>query len=205
MEKLDFLENGVLENFDKVIVFIHGWKGNKNSFQSLSSIIKIQNAKWVFPQAPYKLNDLEESYSWSYDNNDGTYQIDQTVELLNNFLDENVLNTINSRNVFFIGFSQGATVCYEFILQSKYSWGGVFPVAGFKRDKNKFFTVHPNQMKTPIVIGHGLKDDIIPIESSEDIFKDLKENNCKVSFEKFNGGHKISINYLKKIQALVNG
>ena len=47
-EKLDFLENGVLENFDKVIVFIHGWKGNKDSFTSLSSILKIKSPLFCF-------------------------------------------------------------------------------------------------------------------------------------------------------------
>ena len=204
MAKLEFLENGDLENFNKVIIFIHGWKGSKDSFQSLSSIIKIQNAKWVFPQAPYKLKGLDESYSWSYENSDGTYQIKQTVDLLDNFLDEHILSNIDSKNVFFIGFSQGATVCYEFILQSKYPWGGVFPVAGFKRNQDKIFTIHSSQIHTPIIIGHGVKDDVIPIESSENIYKELKQNNCNVYFEKFNGGHKISINYLKKIQELVN-
>ena len=204
MAKLEFLENGDLENFNKVIIFIHGWKGNKDSFQSLSSIIKMKNTKWVFPQAPYKLKGLDESYSWSYENSDGTYQIKQTVELLDNFLDEHVLCSIDSKNVFFIGFSQGATVCYEFILQSKYPWGGVFPVAGFKRNQDKIFTVHPSQIHTPIIIGHGIKDEVIPIESSENIYKELKQNNCNVYFEKFSGGHKISINYLKKIQELVN-
>ena len=32
----------------------------------------------------------------------------------------------------------------------------------------------------------------------------LKNNNFNVSFEEFSGGHKISINYLKKIQSIIN-
>ena len=115
------------------------------------------------------------------------------------------MNVIDSKNVFFIGFSQGATVCYDLILQFEYQWGGVFPVAGFKRNQDKHFTIHPNQRQTPIVIGHGIKDDIIPIESSECIYRELKKNNNNVILEKFNGGHKISINYLKKIQEMING
>ena len=49
-----------------------------------------------------------------------------------------------------------------------------------------------------------MKDEVIPIESSENIYQELKQNNCNVSFERFNGGHKISINYLKKIQQVIN-
>ena len=205
MDKLEYLEVNHSNEYDKVIVFIHGWKGNKDSFTSLSSMLKIKNTKWFFPQAPYKLNEKKEAYSWAFQNSDGTYETTQTVKLLNKFLEENILNTINSKNVFFIGFSQGATVCYDFILQMGYPWGGVFPVAGFKRNQKKCFTVHPNQIKTPIMIGHGINDKIIPIESSENIYQELKQNNYNVSFEKFNGGHKISINYLKKIQHIITG
>jgi len=203
MDKLEYLEVNHSNEYDKVIVFIHGWKGNKDSFMALSSILKIQKTKWFFPQAPYKLNEKKEAYSWAFQNSDGTYETSQTVKLLNNFLAENILNTVNSENVFFIGFSQGATVCYDFILQMKYPWGGVFPVAGFNRDQKKIFTAHPNQIKTPIVIGHGVKDEVVPIQYSENIYQELKQNNYNVSFKKFNGGHKISIDYLKKIQHII--
>ena len=200
---LEFLELGS-DNCEKVVVFIHGWKGNKDSFKTLSSILKVPNVKWLFPQAPYKMSESKEEYSWSFQNSDGTYDVKKTVESFELFLTKKVLSLVDSKNVFFVGFSQGATICYELILQLEYPWGGVFPVAGFKRDQNSFFTIHDNQQNTPIVIGHGLKDDIIPIKSSEVIYNELKYNNCDVYFEKFNGGHKISINYLKKIQSIIN-
>ena len=57
MDKLEYLEMNDYADYNKAIVFIHGWKGNKESFKSLSSIIKIKNTKWFFPQAPYKLNE----------------------------------------------------------------------------------------------------------------------------------------------------
>ena len=205
MDSLEYLEINQNNEYDKAIVFIHGWKGSKDSFRALSSILKINNAKWFFPQAPYKIKKKKKSYSWSYQNSDGTYEVAQTIKLLNKFLEEKILNIFKSKKIFFIGFSQGATVCYDFILQSKHSWGGVFPVAGFKRNQKKVFTLHPHQTKTPIIIGHGIKDEMVPIECSESIYKDLKKNNCNVFFERFNGGHKISINYLKKIKSIIDG
>ena len=42
--------------------------------------------------------------------------------------------------------------------------------------------MHKNQKNTPIVIGHGLKDDIISISSSENIYKELKTEN-KIELE----------------------
>lgn len=200
---LDFLEFSDID-YDKIVVFIHGWKGNKDSFKAISSIMKIPKVKWLFPQAPYKISKENEEYSWAFENSSGIFEVKKTVNLFGKFLEKNILSLVDSRKVFFIGFSQGATMCYDFILQLKYPWGGVFPVAGFKRNHKSFFTIHKNQKNTPIVIGHGLKDDIISISSSENIYKELKNNNFNVSFEKFKGGHKISINYLKKIQSIIN-
>ena len=201
---LEFLELGS-DRCEKVVVFIHGWKGNKDSFKTLSSIIKVPNVKWFFPQAPYKMSKSKEEYSWSFQKPDGTYDVKKTIDSFKLFLTQKILSLVDSKKVFFVGFSQGATICYELILQLEYPWGGVFPVAGFKRDQKSFFTIHDNQKHTPIIIGHGLKDDVIPIKSSETIYSELKYNNCDVCFEKFNGGHKISINYLKKIQSIING
>ena len=107
--------------------------------------------------------------------------------------------------MYFIGFSQGATVCYEFILQLDYSWGGVFPIAGFIRNFDNGISINSNQKKTPIIIGHGEDDQIVPITSSEKIYSYLNKANNNVSFEKYKGGHKISLDYLKKIRILING
>ena len=202
MNDLEYLEDDCSDDYHKAIVFIHGWKGNKDSFTSLSSILKIKNTKWFFPQAPYKISDTE--YSWSFQHSDQSWEYKEPIYLLNKFLKDKILNHVKSENIFFIGFSQGATVCYDLILQLQYTWGGVFPVAGFTRSQDKEFMIHDNQCKTPIVIGHGLKDTVVPIASSEKIFKDLNNKNFNVSFEKFNGGHKISINYLKKIHSIID-
>ena len=51
MDELEYLEENRSDEYDKAIVFIHGWKGNKDSFASLSSILKTEP-----PPAPKKPN-----------------------------------------------------------------------------------------------------------------------------------------------------
>jgi len=205
MDSLEYLEISNGKSFDKAIVFIHGWKGNKNSFESLSSILSIDNANWFFPQGPYKLDSKGKKYSWSYQHDNGSWEYKEPIFLLKNFLNDNILSKVDSKSVFFIGFSQGATVCYDFILQLDYPWGGDFPVAGFTRYFEKDFKINKNQIKTPIIIGHGKSDQVVPILSSDKIYEYLHKNKFNVSYEKFNGGHKISINYLKKIHNIIDG
>ena len=68
-------------------------------------------------------------------------------------------------------------------------------------DKPRF---HHNQKDTPIIIGHGNKDDIITIDYSKKITNILKSQGANVRFIEFNGGHKISIQYIKEITKIIN-
>ena len=83
--------------------------------------------------------------------------------------------------------------------------GAVFPIAGTFRDqeieKPRF---HPIQKNTPIVIGHGIDDDVLNIKYSRKIYKILKNQNANVKLIEFKGGHKINLQYLKKITKLIN-
>ena len=88
----------------KVIVFIHGWRGNKDSFKSLPSMLKINNVEWFFPEAPYLIDDNVNIRSWSKQNQDGTYDVAKSKLYLDKFL-HNILKSYKSENIFFIGFS----------------------------------------------------------------------------------------------------
>ena len=208
IKKLEY--NSIINNeqAEHAIVFIHGWKGNKDSFLSIANVIQIPNANWYFPQAPYTI-ESENSFTLSYQREDQTWEYKEPMMLISNFLESVIFTKYEPENIFFIGFSQGATVCYEFILQLPYRWGGVFPVAGFIRDteagnnNKRCISIHENQIDTPIIIGHGASDDVVPLKSSELIYKALLAAKYNVSFEKYNGGHKISLNFLKKIENII--
>tara|TARA_Y100000739_G_scaffold197647_1_gene180323 strand:+ start:368 stop:982 length:615 start_codon:yes stop_codon:yes gene_type:complete len=187
----------------KAIVFIHGWRGNKDSFKSLPSMLKVDNAEWFFPEAPYLIDDNANIRSWSKQNQDGTYDVIKSKLYLDKFL-HNILKSYKPENIFFIGFSQGATVCYEFLLNLEFSWGGVFPVAGFFRDWSKGINIHPNQKNTKIFIGHGISDEVIDVSESDKIYNYFLNKNLDCELYKYNGGHKISLNYLRKIKEYID-
>ena len=202
MEKLNINSKS---DFDKkkAIVFIHGWRGNKDSFKSLPSMLKINNVEWFFPEAPYLIDDNVNIRSWSKQNQDGTYDVNKSKLYLDKFL-HNILKSYKPESIFFIGFSQGATVCYEFLLNLKFPWGGVFPVAGFFRDWNKGINIHSNQKNTKILIGHGISDEIIDVSESDKIYNYFLNKSFNCELYKYNGGHKISLNYLRKIKEYID-
>ncbi len=205
-QKIQYNTQSIGENPTKAIVCIHGWKGNRTSFQFLSGLLKLDNVQWYFPEAPYLLDGNPNSKSWSYEKSPGEWEIDEPNRMLTDFFQIEVFSNFSSKNVYVIGFSQGAIICYEFALHLDDPLGGIFPIAGFFRDsdldKPRFNT---SQKNTPIIIGHGRKDEIVDIEYSRKIYNLLNSQNANVELFEYNGGHKISLEYIHKISEVING
>ena len=103
-----------------------------------------------------------------------------------------------------MGFSQGAAVCYEFILSLNYNLGGIFPIAGFMVNEPKNIdeinTVYKN---IPILIGHGSSDDVVPLAASQKAYDFLSAFCLNIELYIYNGKHKIGLEYLKKVKTIV--
>ena len=178
------------------IVGIHGWKGNRESFRLVADLFKIENAEWILPQAPYEMG--ENQFTWAKEIEEGQYELKESVRYLNDFFKNEVLNKYHPKDVHVMGFSQGATTCYEFVLKMPVQFAGVYPIAGFLRDfHSKEPRLHKNQKQTPIFIGHGKSDEIVPVESSEKIYEILRQETDNVEMLLYNGGHKIGMSYIK--------
>jgi len=201
-EKLqyDYYQTG--NSLNKAIVAIHGWQGDRNSMRPLIKSMKIQNAGWYLLEAPYRVAEGV-GRSWSYEISDGNWEIDEPKRLLNNFFSE-LFNKYTSKNVYVLGFSQGGLVCFDFILYLDQPLGGVFPICGFLRQpKMDIERFHPSQKNTPILIGHGKDDDKVPVKASENAYRLLKKQEANVELFLYNGKHKIGMEYMKKVQKII--
>ena len=216
-KKIDYNRFTKSDNPHKAIVAIHGWGGNKNSFSPFVKNIKIDNVEWFLPEAPYLVkdappinsdnidNDGLSRKSWTYKKENGTWEVKEPITMLKTFLNDIVFKKYNPSDVYFIGFSQGAAVCYECVMGIEKELGGIFPIGGFLfKDSEKDKMVSAFNMKTPILIGHGIKDDVIPIEKSKIAYNKLLKEGANVKFYDYNGGHKISIKYIKEVVKIIN-
>ena len=203
-KKLDFNILGDKNSAELCLIFIHGWKGNKNSFQRVAQSFDIKNSIWVLPQAPYLLEGQKDGYSWTYEISPGKYERKEPVEMLINFFNTEIFSSFNSEDVYLFGFSQGGLVCYEMIRILDKSLGGVFPIGGFMAGtKKEMRRVHPNQINTPIIIGHGDSDEVILKEESEIAYQLLSKESKHIELDIYKGGHKISLGYIKKVKELI--
>lgn len=188
---------------NKAVVVIHGWKGNKDSFKSIASFLKLSETTWFFPEAPFDFEGDKSKKTWTYQKDDGHWEVEKPKALLDDFFKSIVFEKFKPEKVYVMGFSQGATVCYEFVLSLNHKFAGIFPIAGFLRDPKSEITIHPSQFETPILIGHGRQDDIVPFEASEIAFEKFSKLCHNVKFHAYNGKHKIGVEYLREVKKMI--
>ena len=203
-KELEFETLGDLSSAKSCLVFIHGWKGNKNSFKPFAKSFNVKDSIWYLPQAPYMVDDNPENFSWTYEISKGKYEREEPIKLLLDFFKNKILSQFNSKDVFLLGFSQGALVCFEMIKIFDKPLGGIFPIGGFMGgNKKDIRRIHPSQLDTPIIIGHGKQDEVISIEESKLAYELLSKESQNILFEPYQGGHKIGYGYIKKIREII--
>ncbi len=189
------------ERPSRAVVALHGWQGDKDSLKQIAQSLKLDNTEWFFPDAPYLEDGDPKRRSWSFELYPGQWEMEEGRKLVQQLFNEIVLQKYHSENVFAFGFSQGALVCYEYVLQLENPLAGIFPVAGFLHDPHtdrpRF---HPSQHDTVILIGHGRQDDTVPVEASEKAFRQLKEQGARAELLIYNGKHKIGIEYMREMK-----
>ena len=184
------------EQSNKVIVAFHGWQGNKDSFLPLAKNSLFKDYNWFLLEGPYMVGNDPKRRTWSYEIEPNVFEYKEPKRLIYNFFRKKIFNNYQSKNVYVIGFSLGALVCYEFICTMEEPLGAIFPISGFSRNN---INLNKNQKNTPIIIGHGLDDEIVLPEKSMEAYQLLKKQNANVHLVSYNGGHRISNTMINEI------
>jgi len=102
-------------------------------------------------------------------------------------------NSIALEKTVILGFSQGGAMALAV--------GSELPLAGLIGCSSY---PHPNWVPSdsspPILLLHGIQDEIVPIEASRKIHSSFKRKKLDVDFVEFEGGHEIPQGILPRIQ-----
>ena len=100
---------------------------------------------------------------------------------------------IDLKKTVLLGFSQGAAM--SIAVSSRLDFGLIVSCSGY---------AHPDwdpKVKTPVLLSHGLKDDIVPVDASREILKRISLNaNYKCQLHEFNGSHEIDSEFINLIR-----
>jgi len=177
------------------IILLHGWGADADDLLPIGKEI-INNSCIEFElislQAPTsRSNDMgRQWYSLFPPNwNEAGIAVNQLIETLKE-LDE---NKISLQKTVLLGFSQGAAMALNVGL--KLDLGLVISCSGYP---------HPNWYpikNNPVLLSHGLKDEVVPVKASREILKMLENSsNSNCELYEYDCSHTIHPHFIETIR-----
>tara|TARA_Y100001978_G_C23464419_1_gene323907 strand:+ start:25 stop:639 length:615 start_codon:yes stop_codon:yes gene_type:complete len=186
------------QNSTHRIILLHGWGADADDLIPLGKSI-INNLCFEFElislQAPaFRSNDMgRQWYSLFPPNwNEAEIAVDKLIETLNAF-DK---TKISLNKTVLLGFSQGGAMALDAGLRLEL--GLIVSCSGFSHPK------WTPQKNNPVLLSHGLHDEIVPIEASREISIRLrKEGNINSELHEYNCLHTIDPNFIEVIRSKI--
>ncbi len=182
------------------IILIHGWGADSNDLLTVGKEItdKINFDLEVISLRAPGIHPSGQGRQWyglyPHNWNEAAVEVNKLIITLKKFdTDKIPLN-----KTILLGFSQGAAMAID--AGFKLNLGLIVSCSGYP---------HPNwapeKKCPPLIISHGLFDDVVPIDASRIIYEKVK---CKSSkfceFLEFDGSHQIDANLINFISSNIN-
>ena len=175
----------------KVLILLHGRGGSAEDILSLAAHLDVKEYALLAPQAtnnswyPHSfLAPVQKNEPW----------LSAALQVVSDTVQEVVNSGILHKNIYFVGFSQGACLTLEFVTRNADRYGGVVAfTGGLIGDKIYTENYKGDFGGTPVLIATGNPDPHVPVERVYASTNILKNMNAAVTEKVFpNMGHTIT-------------
>lgn len=160
---------------NKVLVMIHGRGGRAEDMLGLASHLQVADFTLAAPQAT---NNTWYPYSFMAPPSENEPWLTSALELLQETMKDLVDQGIDDKDIYFLGFSQGACLTLEFVTRNAARYGGVVAfTGGLIGDKIYGKNYSGDFNNTPVFIGTSNPDPHVPVErvyATANIMRDMK-------------------------------
>jgi phospholipase/carboxylesterase len=207
-----------------LFICLHGRGDWGESYLNLVPAISQSDYRYVFPTAPLAL--AEALFEWfrldSGDISRGARSARATVTTLVNELRERFQTP--AHRVVLGGFSQGGMMAFEVGLRYPENLAGLVVLSGMLLTEAPFSFMNPPspavyyaqvkadlkeilaeiaRRQTPVFIGHGAYDPVVPVTAGRSAAQLLKQAGVPVEYYEFPGQHEISPEELQKVKTFL--
>ena len=182
------------------IILMHGWGADADDLLILGKEIK-ENINFDFELISLRAPGLHPSGQgrqwyplYPHDWNRAEVEVNKLLITLKKF----DINQISLKKTILLGFSQGAAMAID--VGFKLNLGLIISCSGYP---------HPNWLPgeecPPLILSHGLFDDVVPIDASRIIYEKVKNKSSKFcQLIEFDGFHQIDSNLINWISSKIS-
>lgn len=202
-----------------MVMLLHGFGASGDDLVPLAEVIDVPaKTRWLFPEAPLSLNmGFGDSRAWwiidfariQADREAGrirdlSVEVPQGLALARErflaFLKELPRQLpIDYKKTVIGGFSQGAMLTCDAVLQTDYPFAGLVQLSGNLLAKEVWTPLMPARKGLPVFQSHGTQDDILPCIGAERLRDVLTTSQLAVEWHSFRGGHEMPYSVLHQL------
>jgi phospholipase/carboxylesterase len=199
------------KNAQNAVILLHGYGADKNDLVPLANTLQkeLPDTRFIMPQAPHSIST---GYSWipsfsestqeAADKKQNEYRA-EARELVIDIVDDVISDGVDPRNIFIGGFSQGAAVALDVILNEPDAAqvGGLIYMSGggFKLDYSKL----SNRTTFRAFVSHANRDPRVNVDQAKKLVEALKENGTNVKYVLFDQGHTITADVISELKVFL--
>jgi phospholipase/carboxylesterase len=180
-----------LDEAKKVLIMLHGRGGSADNILSMSQYLNVIDYALIAPQAT---NSSWYPYSFLVSPSQNEPWLSSALALLKEIVTDLKTKGVETENLYFMGFSQGACLMLEFVTRNATKYGGIAAfTGGLIGDKvyDKYY--QGSFYGTPVFIGTSDPDPHVPVERVLASANILKNMNAHVTSKIYkNMGHTIN-------------
>ena len=186
----------------KVLILLHGRGGSAEDILSLSSHLDVKDFTLLAPQAT---GNTWYPYSFLVSPAQNEPWLSSALNLLKQLIEELTIKGIQSEQIYFLGFSQGACLTLEFVARNANKYGGVVAFTGGLIGDQVYEDNYKGDFQnTPVFIGTSNPDPHVPVERVYATTRILKSMNAAVTEKIYNNmGHTISKDEIENANKIV--
>ena len=191
-----------LQGAKKALIMLHGRGATAEDILELSSHLSVEDYALLAPQA---MNYTWYPYSFLMPPEQNEPWLSSALKLIDDVVGDIQEAGIESSNIFFTGFSQGACLTLEYVTRRAKRWGGVAAfTGGLIGDKIYAENYKGHFDGTPVFIGSSDPDPHIPTERVHETASILKAMSASVKEKIYPGmGHTIQEDEIRQANSWV--
>lgn len=179
-----------LDKAQNVMLLLHGRGSNALNILTLAAEIELPDACFIAPQAT---QNSWYPFPFIFPVAQNEPALSSALEMIGNWIKKIQTYNISAKNIYLLGFSQGACLSLEFAARNATNYGGVFGLSGGLIGQTlNLANYKGNFEKTPVFLGCSDTDPHIPKNRVLETEKILQNMGAKVQTKLYpNGLHTV--------------
>ena len=197
---------------DASIIWMHGLGASAHDFVDMPRLISRPGTRWIFPNAPVRpvtLNNGWKMPSWfdirylageSEGERECPIEAQESSEMITKIIEDEHNKGIPYDRIVLVGFSQGGAMSLYTGCRFEHQIAGMVCLSGYLLFPEKHLEqCSEANRNTPILLCHGIRDDMVPFTAGEQSVTFLREHGWSVKFESYPMFHEVCMPEINQV------